>query len=157
MTHFREHITPTSILRNVPASSRKQAYDHLANLAAKSSGLSKALIMSAMHLSEDNSLSGIGNGVALPHVQIPNLKKHMLFFMHIQHPIEFNSIDNQPVDLFCFLLSPEKDGPHHLRRLSRLSRLLRDPSFCRMMRNIKDIDELQNLFVDSQKQMLIAA
>lgn len=70
--------------------------------------------------------AGIGDGVALPHIKMRSLPRRFIALATLHTPIsDFETPDGKPVDLLCCLLSPETDGPLHLRGLSRLSRMLR--------------------------------
>ncbi|MFK9781008.1 PTS sugar transporter subunit IIA, partial [Escherichia coli] len=78
--------------------------------------------------------TGVGHGVAIPHGRIPGLDRLHGLFARLETPIDFDAIDNLPVDLIFVLLAPETAGADHLKALARVSRLLRDKSMCEKLR-----------------------
>jgi nitrogen PTS system EIIA component len=70
-------------------------------------------------------------------------------FARLEHPIDFDSIDDRPVDLIFLLLAPESSGADHLKALARVSRLLRDKTACEKLRGTDDPEALYALLVDT--------
>ena len=93
----------------------------------------------------------------MPHLCIKGLDKPFVLFARLNRVIDFDSTDGAPVDLVCLLLSPAEDGPHHLRRLSRLSRLLRNTQFCRRLRDVPEADGVRALMHGLQPQEIAIA
>lgn len=106
---------------------------------------------------EEQATSGIGEGVAIPHLRLPKLQKPFIGFVRLQRPVDFNAVDDAPVDLIVTLLSPGGDGPHHLRRLSRISRLMRDPALLEDLRSTADADGIRSLIEQGSQRLLAAA
>lgn len=69
--------------------------------------------------------TGLGNGIAIPHGKLPGLTRVTAVFARLETPIEFDAVDDQPVDLVMMLLAPQGAGADHLKALSRVARLLR--------------------------------
>jgi PTS system nitrogen regulatory IIA component len=69
-------------------------------------------------------------------------------FARLEHPVDFESIDEQPVDLVFLLLAPEGAGADHLKALARVSRLLRDRSICEKLRGADQAEALYALLTD---------
>ncbi|MCG8543364.1 MAG: PTS sugar transporter subunit IIA, partial [Alphaproteobacteria bacterium] len=67
----------------------------------------------------------------------------------LETPIDFDSIDEQPVDLIFMLLAPENAGADHLKALARVSRLLRDPAMCEKLRGAEQADALYALLTET--------
>ena len=105
----------------------------LSELAAKKTGLDGRLILDSLIERERLGTTGIGRGVALPHTRLKNLKKIYCAFMKTE-PVDFESVDDKPVDLVFLLLVPEDAGADHLKALARLSRLLRDETVAKVLR-----------------------
>jgi len=82
--------------------------------------------------------TGVGNGVALPHARIPDLQTVVGTFILLEKPIDFESVDRQPVDIAFALFAPEDAGVDHLKALASVSRTLRDPSICTKLRANSD-------------------
>ena len=84
----------------------------------------------------------MGRGIAIPHGKLSELDGLHGVFAVLEQPIDFDSIDDQPVDLIFLLLAPESAGADHLKALARVSRLLRDSEYCDRLRKIATADEL---------------
>ena len=126
-------LSPDSIVCDVQAGSKKHLLEMLSELAAKKTGLDGRLILDSLIERERLGTTGIGRGVALPHTRLKNLKKIYCAFMKTE-PVDFESVDDKPVDLVFLLLVPEDAGADHLKALARLSRLLRDESVAKALR-----------------------
>jgi PTS system nitrogen regulatory IIA component len=70
--------------------------------------------------------TGVGNGIAIPHGKLAGVRKIVGLFARLEQPVEFEALDDQPVDLVFLLLAPEGAGADHLKALSRIARVLRD-------------------------------
>ncbi len=86
--------------------------------------------------------TGIGHGIAIPHGKMPKLDRLFGLFARLDRPIDFESLDGQPVDLIFLLLAPEGAGADHLKALARVARLLRDPDTANKLRESRDADAL---------------
>ena len=78
--------------------------------------------------------TGVGRGIAIPHARMDQVTEVVGLFTRIADPIEFDSIDKQPVDLVFTLLAPANSGAEHLKALAMVSRTLRDEDICRKLR-----------------------
>lgn len=113
------------ILPRLKIISHKQALLACAKEAEKHLGISAKRLFNHLLEKEHAASSGIGDNVAIPHIQMRSVRRPFSVLITLDHPVDFNAVDSQPVDLVGFVLSPESDGPYHLRRLSRISRLLK--------------------------------
>jgi len=93
--------------------------------------------------------TGVGNGIAIPHGKIAGLDRLYGLFARADQPIDFDAIDEQPVDLIFLLLAPEGAGADHLKALARVSRLLRDRVTCEKLRGSDNADALYALLTHS--------
>ena len=93
-----------------------------------------ALAFDALMSREILGATGVGNGVALPHARIKGLDKVAGAFFKLEKPMDFSSVDRQPVDLIFALFAPEGAGVEHLKALAVVSRTLRDASICSKLR-----------------------
>ena len=98
---------------------------------------------------EGQRSTGIGEGLAIPHGKCAGVREITMAIGLPQEPIEFDSIDEQPVDLIFLLLAPECAGADHLKALARVSRLLRDRSTCEKLRGSEDPDALYALLIET--------
>lgn len=142
-------IKPDNVVANLRASSKKQALQELARRAAAITGQPERAVFSVLMKRERLGTTGVGNGIAIPHGKLPNLHKLHGIFARLEHPIDFESIDDRPVDLIFLLLAPESSGADHLKALARVSRLLRDKGACEKLRGTDDSEALYALLVDT--------
>lgn len=129
-----EFTAPEGVIAGLRAANKAQALRELARRAAPLAGLDEAVIQKALQEREQLGSTGIGRGVALPHARIPGLKRFVGVFARLQQPIDFEAIDQQPVDLLFVLLAPENTPREQLAALARISRLFRDVGACEALR-----------------------
>lgn len=142
-------LGPGQVVAKLRATSKKQALQNLARRAAEITGQSEDAIFKALDKREKLGTTGVGNGIAIPHGKLPNLDRIYGLFARLEHPIDFDAIDERPVDLIFLLLAPEGSGADHLKALARASRLLRDKSACEKLRGTDDSEALYALLVDT--------
>ena len=135
-------LTPEGIVPNLKATSKKQALQKLAHRAQNLTGLEDRRISAVLLERERLGTTGVGVGIAIPHGKFAELDQLYGLFARLEHAIDFDSIDDQPVDLIFVLLAPEDAGADHLKALARVSRLLRDQAVCAKLRNAHDPDAL---------------
>ncbi|MBI3453494.1 MAG: PTS sugar transporter subunit IIA, partial [Rhodospirillales bacterium] len=92
--------------------------------------------------------TGVGGGIAIPHGKLPELKRLYGVFARLEKPVDFESIDEQPVDLIFLLLAPGAAGADHLKALARVSRLLRDRRACEKLRGSDKPEALYALLTE---------
>jgi len=90
----------------------------------------------------------VGNGIAIPHGKLPGLKRLAGVFARLEKPVDFEAIDEQPVDLVFLLLAPEGAGADHLKALARVSRLLRDKRICEKLRGSDKAEAIYALIAE---------
>ena len=123
-----------NILANFRPSSKKQTLQTLARHIAASVGLNSADVFDALIARESLGSTGVGKGVGIPHARIKGIKKIQGLFARLCTPVDFDSVDDRPVDLIFMLLAPENAGADHLKALAKVSRLLRDENVCDKLR-----------------------
>ena len=144
-----EMISPSSVVANLRVTSKKQALQELAKKAAEVTGQPERSIFEVLIERERLGTTGVGNGIAIPHGKLPGLGRLYGLFARLESPIEFDAIDEQPVDLICLLLAPETAGADHLKALARISRLLRDGTICKKLRGSETPDAIYALLTAS--------
>lgn len=117
---------------------KRQLFEQLAERAAELTGSPQAEILSAIVSREDLGSTGLGNGIAIPHGKIAGLAGVTALFARLDQPIDFDSLDDQPVDLVVMLLAPTGAGADHLKALSKVARLLRTESVVEDLRRFDD-------------------
>ena len=140
-------VAPNAVIPALKANNKKKAIQELAARAAKLSGQSERAILEVLMQREKLGSTGVGNGVAIPHGKLPKLDRLFGMFARLEKPIDFESLDGQPVDLIFLLLAPEAAGADHLKALARVARLLRDPEVARKLRESRDADALYAVLV----------
>lgn len=143
-------VTPAAVIAALKATSKKQALQELARRAAELTGEHERAIFDVLLERERLGTTGVGDGVAIPHGKLPNLKKLVGMFARLERPIDFEAIDEQPVDLIFLLLAPGTAGADHLKALARVSRLLRDRSTCEKLRGADTPDALYALLTNAR-------
>ncbi|MBI3706995.1 MAG: PTS IIA-like nitrogen regulatory protein PtsN [Proteobacteria bacterium] len=141
-------ITPSSVIANLRVGSKKQALQDLAKKAADLTGAQERAIFEVLLERERLGTTGVGGGIAIPHGKLPALKKLYGVFARLEKPINFESIDEQPVDLIFLLLAPDSASADHLKALARVSRLLRDRRVCEKLRGTDKPEALYALLTE---------
>jgi PTS system nitrogen regulatory IIA component len=142
-------LKPEHVIARLRATSKKQALQELARRAAELTGQPERAIFSTLMKRERLGTTGVGNGIAIPHGKLENLERMFGIFARLEHPIDFEAIDDRPVDLIFLLLAPEAAGADHLKALARVSRLLRDRRACEKLRGTDDAEALYALLIDT--------
>ena len=144
-------LTVDGILPDLRATSKKQALQELAHRAAAITGVHERTIFDVLMERERLGTTGVGSGIAIPHGKLPTLKRLYGLFARLDRPIDFQAIDERPVDLVFLLLAPESAGADHLKALARVSRLLRDKAVCEKLRGTEDAEALYALLTESRE------
>ncbi|MEM1288981.1 MAG: PTS IIA-like nitrogen regulatory protein PtsN [Pseudomonadota bacterium] len=119
-------IGPDGIIACLKATSKKQALQQLSDHAAGLTGISERNIFEILLARERLGSTGVGRGVAIPHGRLGELDRIVGVFARTSAPLDFEALDEQPVDLLFLLLVPEGSGADHLKALARIARVLRD-------------------------------
>ncbi|HVO00696.1 MAG TPA: PTS IIA-like nitrogen regulatory protein PtsN [Candidatus Cybelea sp.] len=140
--------SPTHVLPRLKVGSKKQALQELAKRAGELTGVQERRIFDVLLERERLGTTGVGNGIAIPHGKLAEVKAMFGLFARLEHPVDFEAIDEQPVDLIFLLLAPEGAGADHLKALARVSRLLRDRSICEKLRGADQAEAIYALLTD---------
>jgi len=140
---------PDAVLASVKASGKKALLAELASRATTVFKLDERKLFDRLLERERLGSTGIGGGIAIPHGRLAGIDKPHGLFARLAHPIDFDSIDERPVDIVFLLVAPEGAGADHLKALARVSRLLRDRSLVEKLRATESADALYALLVDS--------
>lgn len=138
-------LNEACVVTSLKATSKKQALNELARLAADKTGVSERAILDVLLERERLGTTGVGDGIAIPHGKLPDLEKLFGCFARLENPVEFDSVDNAPVDLVFLLLAPESAGADHLKALARISRILRNSLHCDKLRTAPTSDKIYAL------------
>ena len=134
-----QDILPPAGIKVISAvSSKKRLFHDIGAMAEACFGLDHTLVVDALIERESLGPTGVGQGVALPHARLHGLNKVSGLFMRLKKPLDFESVDRQPVDLVFALFAPEDAGVEHLKALALVSRTLRDQNVCAKLRANED-------------------
>jgi PTS system nitrogen regulatory IIA component len=114
--------------------SKKRLFQELGEMSASSYGLNSEVAFDGLQERESLGPTGVGHGIALPHARLEGLERIVGVFLRLEKPMDFDSIDRQPVDLIFTLFAPKDSGVEHLKALALISRTMRDPAVCSKLR-----------------------
>ncbi|PCH65925.1 MAG: PTS sugar transporter subunit IIA [Gammaproteobacteria bacterium] len=130
------------------AASKKRVLEELSQMLAANTKVTTAeKIFHALLDRERLGSTGLGKGVAIPHARVPNITHTIAAMMTLEHPVDFEATDDQPIDIAFALLVPEESGDHHLQHLARLATLFRDADACQKIRGCQNAEEIFELLV----------
>jgi len=145
-------LQPEGVICGLKASGKKQVLQELARQATAVTGISEKRIFETLLERERLGTTGVGNGIAVPHGKLSEAGQLHGVFARLEKTVDFNAIDEQPVDLVFMLLAPQAASADHLKALARVSRVLRDASTCEKLRGAKTADGLYLLLIESEAQ-----
>ena len=127
-------LNPEGVIAHLKVTSKKQALQELSAHASRITGAHERAIFDVLLERERLGTTGVGHGIAIPHGKLAGLDRLYGLFSRLDHAIDFEAMDDQPVDLIFLLLAPESAGADHLKALARISRLLRDETMREKLR-----------------------
>jgi len=138
-------VRAEGVLPDLSARSKKQALQELSSCAADLTGASSRDILETLLQRERLGSTGLGRGIAIPHIKLSKLNDIVCLFARLSDPIDFEAIDGEPVDLIFLLLAPEHASGDHLKALSRISRLMRAPTILDDLREAPDAEKILSI------------
>lgn len=138
-------LTSDRVLDRLPAASKKQVMQEISRRAAAATGIDERSVFSVLLERERLGTTGVGEGVAIPHGKLAELDGLYGFFARLDQAIDFDAIDERPVDLVFLLLAQEGASADHLKALARVSRLMRDPEIREDLRHAADTRALYSI------------
>lgn len=142
-----EFLDRSAISVRVNATNKKKALAVIAEIAARNFNLDASEVLDALVEREAAGSTGVGYGVAVPHARLEGLERMRGVFVRIEHPVEFEAVDDQPVDLLFALFAPRNAGAEHLRALARVSRVMRQSELREQLRKARSADAVHALLV----------
>jgi PTS system nitrogen regulatory IIA component len=144
-------LAERAVLTCTDVKTKHQLFEHLAAKAAELTGRSKAELLEAIENREELGSTGLGNGIAIPHGKVGGLNRVCAVFAKLDTPIEFDAIDDLPVDLVMMLLAPTGSGADHLKALSRVARVLRNETVVEELRRLDSHDAIYSVLTAPQE------
>ncbi len=149
-------ITPKAIMAQVRASSKKKVLQQLSAHAAELTGVKETVILNALLEREKLGSTGVGHGVAIPHARLDAIDCVYGVFARLAESVDFDSVDDHPVDLVFLLLAPKDASVDHLKALHRVSRLLREKQLRTKLRGANDAGALYALLTNAGEQQVFS-
>ncbi len=148
MGYLFQLLPAKNIQIDLDVKSKKRVFDQAGLLFEQSIGIGRKSIFEAFLEREKMGSTALGNGVAIPHGRLDNLKKSTAAFIRSKNGIPFEAPDNKPVFFFFFLLVPAKATELHLQILSELSQLFSTENILKKMHNSKTPEQIYEIFCD---------
>ncbi len=145
MTDLTDLLIPEAVLGDVTVAGKKKLFAQLGQAAHRAWGLDARLVADSIAERERLGTTGFGSGIAIPHGRIAGIERVRGVFVRLTQPIDFDAVDDAPVDIVFMLLSPGDAGADHLKALARVSRAMRDRSFADKLRGAASDDALYAL------------
>ena len=135
-------LSPTDVMMDVRATSKRALLQEFGAKAATNLGLPVDQVAPLLLKREDLGSTGIGKGVAIPHVRLPDVQEPYGLLARLRQPIEFDAIDGRAVDIVFVLLLPANAESAQLGALALVARTLRPPENLVRLRSAKTASEL---------------
>ena len=142
-------LKPAGVMVSLKAQGKKHLLQEMASRAAQVTRTPERKIFETLMERERLGTTGVGQGIAIPHGRLGDINEIVGVFARLETPIDFDSVDNQPVDLVFMLLAPEGAGADHLKALARVSRLLRNQAATEKLRAAKSAEALYAILTDT--------
>ena len=147
-----EFINVNRIKNDVNVLSKKRALEELSHLITQDqTQLNATEIFESLISRERLGSTGVGYGIAIPHGRIKNCENLTGALIKLEQGIDFDAIDNQPVDILFALIVPEESTDEHLQVLALLASMFNDEGFRQKLRQSNNIEEIYQLLTEWQK------
>ena len=137
MLNLKELLNPDSFLFIQEPTSKKMVFDKLCSEAFEKYNIDKNLLLNNLIKREKIGTTTIGNGISIPHIQNDQIIKPSCIVAILSEGLDFDALDDNPVDLIVFLILPEVSRSGNLQILAQISRLLRDTEITYKLRGCK--------------------
>ncbi len=151
MSDISHLLTPERVLVNARANCKREALALLAEKGAEATGQTPEQILAILQERERLGSTGVGEGFAIPHGKVAGLDEMVGVLAHLDTGVEFDAVDDQPVDLFFLLLAPEDASALHLKTLSKVARLMRSEEVRAAMRGASSAEALYAIAIAHEK------
>lgn len=138
MVAVTDLLSAERLLLDLRVGSKRQLFQDLAEAIERTTRIDQENVLAALVQREKLGTTGIGDGVAVPHARLPGLERSVGYFARLSRPIDYDALDERPVDLVFALLAPEDEHSEQLKALAQIARLLRDPNLVVRLRREND-------------------
>lgn len=143
-------LIPSAVRVVSQLTSKKRLFQELGEMAAQAYGLNAAVAVDGLQEREGLGPTGVGRGIALPHARLEELSRISGVFLRLEKPLDYDSVDRQPVDLIFGLFAPKDSGVDHLKALALVSRTMRDAGICAKLRANSDPAKLYAILTEAR-------
>ena len=149
-----EILTKEHIIKDLKGCDKKSVLEELSNfLKDKGEIPNKENLLLALIEREKLGSTGIGENVAIPHAKIREIDKIITVFARSQIGVEFESLDQKPVNFIYLIIAPENSTGQHLKALARISRLFKNSSLRESILRANEIDQIYSILVDEDSKL----
>lgn len=145
-------LRPSAVRVVGQLTSKKRLFQELGEIVAQAYQMNGALAVDGLQERESLGPTGVGHGIALPHARIEDLQEICGVFLRLERPLDYDSVDRQPVDLVFALFAPKDSGVDHLKALALVSRTMRDGGICAKLRANTDPAKLYAILTEPRAQ-----
>ncbi len=138
-------INQDSILINIESKSKKNILETISDNLANGDLGQKDTIFDKLYEREKLGTTAFGEGIAIPHARIPNIKSPKILFMKLSEGIDFDAVDNKKVDLIFSLIVPDTKDASHIEILSKVASLVDSKSLVQKIRDLSDKQKILDL------------
>ena len=143
-------LRPTAVKTVHTVTSKKRLFQE-GEIVFSAYGLQAGDVCEALQERESLGPTGVGQGIALPHARLQGVEEVLGVFVRLEKPLDFESVDRQPVDLVFALLAPEDAGVDHLKALALVSRTMRNADLCTKLRANNEPSTLHTMLTEAPK------
>ena len=143
-------LNPQAVRVVSQMTSKKRLFQELGEIAAQAYKLNALVAIDGLQERESLGPTGVGHGIALPHARLEDVSNIVGVFLRLEKPLDYDSVDRQPVDLIFGLFAPKDSGVEHLKALALVSRTMRDASICTKLRANADPAKLYAILTESR-------
>ena len=141
-------LTPERCHSRISGVSKKRILTIISELLSENTPALKAnTVFNALMAREQLGSTGLGNGIAIPHCRAPRCPGIIGMLITLDEAIDFDAIDDKPVDILFVLIVPEEETDEHVRTLASLAELLNDGDFCYTLRQTQDSEDLYHIAI----------
>jgi PTS system nitrogen regulatory IIA component len=140
-----ELLSSADVISDVVVADKQKLLEELARRAAALIDEQPELILSELIKREQLGSTGIGGGIAIPHARFHKVAKPFAIFVRLKKPIDFDAVDDQPVDTVVLLLLPDAPTGERLGALACIARKLREPATMLAVRRARNGGEIHDI------------
>jgi len=148
-----DYLKEEWVIPNLQGADKRTILKELANILVKPCHVGSAEELVQVLLEREKMGStGIGEGIAIPHGRLKNLKKFVISFGRSKKGVDFDSIDHHPSQIFFLVMAPENSAVDNLKLLGRIVTLLKDPSFKKKLMEASSQNELYQIISEEDEK-----